>query len=428
MFYIDYINNINLYYLSKELLNEINHPRIIGALMKSRKLVTIAILLMFPISVYSSDASEIWSRMYKRSVKPELKLAVMTSMVKINDKGMIDLYEEIIAEDIVANLSNKKSVNEAKYFNDLAILVVNKLGQLKAVNSASFIYQVYLNSEESLVQAECLLALGNMRATEFLDDIAYVLHTKNQRPTKGAYTFTDIENESKVAFAAISALDRFKDIEGYSPVFFASIGWYNDRVTNYADKVLLTITPNPTEALIPILVDGDFKEKEKAISEVYECNAPAEDKIRSSRIALQQGHDNIADTIQKGMILTSLRKKAIITTWSNKSSEPEDVHYLLKSVREGTDLEERIYAIRALGINNSDEAISALTTVLQEYNERNVSDIGITYVDEDIIREIIITLGKCGNKNAEYALMEVLYSGYTDGIVRTAKKALENIL
>lgn len=396
--------------------------------MKSHKNAILALMLIIPISLFSSDAAEIWSRMYKRSVTPELKLAVMTSMVKINDKSMTKLYEEIVAEDIVANLSNKKTVNEAKYFNDLAILVVNKLGQLKALNSASFIYQIYLNTEESLLQAECLLALGNMRAVEFLDDIAYVLHTKNQRPTRGAYTFTDIESESKVAFAAISALDRFRNIDGYSSVFFASIGWYNDRVTNYADKVLLTITPNPTEALNPILVDGDFREKEKAITEVFECNAPKEDKINSSRIALQQGHDNIPGSIKEGMVLTSLRKKAIYTTWSNKSNDPNDVHYLLKSVRNGSDLEERIYAIKALGINNSDEAISALTKVLQEYNERNVSNIGITYTEEDIIREIIITLGKSGNKNAEYALMEVLYSGYTDGIVRTAKKALENIL
>ncbi len=395
--------------------------------MKFSKIISVFVLLILSVSIFSNNASDVWARLYKRPISPELKLSVMLNMVEINDRSMIPLFEEILMEEIVANLSNKRNVNQESSFIELAKLVVKKLGVLKAKGSASYIYQVYLNHQDSLLQAECLLALGSMRATEFIDDIEYILHTKNQRPTKGAYTSTDIHDESKVAFAAISALDRFRDIRGYSSIFFASIGWYSDRVTNYADKVLSTVTENPVEALIPILVDGDYDDKKKAIQEVYECNAPNEDKIIAARVALKQGHDNIPGSIRQSMVLTTLRKRAIYTTWQSRSTDTEDVYYITKSVRDGTDLEERVYAIKALGVNGSTEAISSLTTMLQEYNLRNAIGMGITFLEEDIIRELISTLGNSGNPEAEYALMEAIYSGYPNGIIRKAKEALENL-
>lgn len=394
--------------------------------MKFHKIIAV-LCLCISGSIYAGDASEIWSRMYKRSITPEIKYSVMLGMVELNDPSMAPLFHKILVEDIIANLDNKRTVNEESNFIELAKLVAKELGELKYKRSSELLYQLYLGHPDALVKSECLMALGRIRATEYIDDIAYILHIKNTRHDSGRLSSVDLDHESRVAFAAISALDRFRHIDGYSSVFFASLGWYTDRVTNYADKVLLTITENPIEALIPILEEGDFVSKKKAGHEVYRCNAPKEDKIEAARVALVQGHDNIPGSIQNGMVLTSLRKKAIYTTWFNKSTNPQDVTYLERSVRSGDDLEEKLYAIKALGVNATDEAIESLTTILHEFNERNASGFGITYQEEDVIREIITTLGETGNPNVEYALMEVIYSGYTDGIVRRAKKALDNL-
>lgn len=391
------------------------------------KRIYIITLLLLSMILSSQDKADLYSRMYYRTNKPELKYSVMLNIVSLDDRGIIPLLEKILSEDIVANLHTKRTVHDESGFIELSKLVIKKLGDLKATNSASDIYEVYLNNRDPLLQAECLLSLGNMRAVDYIDEISYILHTKNQRPLVGAYTSFEIASESKVAFAAISALDRFRDIDGYSPVLFASIGWYNQRVRNYADKVLLTITENPIDALIPIIVNGDLDSKEKAITEVSECNAPASDKIIAAREALKQGHDNDAVTIQDKMILTSIRKKALYTTWSNRSNAPEDIPYLTKSLRKGVDLEESIYAIKALSINSSEGALEAIISALQEYNTRYVDGIRINYLEEDIIRELIDTLGDVGDKRAEIALTEVLFSGYPDGLVRKAKAALKKL-
>ncbi|QEN05720.1 HEAT repeat domain-containing protein [Thiospirochaeta perfilievii] len=374
---------------------------------------------------FAGDKAEVWSRLYKRSVLPEFKYSIMLNIVELNDRAMIPLLEEILTEDIIANLDNKRSVTEERDFNELTKLVVRELGELKSKRSASLVYTIAKETSDPLLKVDAIVALGNMRATDYLNDISFILRNINMRPVKGKSA--ELEAESKIAYGAISALDRFKSIEGYSSVFFASIGWYDQRVKSFADKVLKTIVDNPIEALIPIITDGLFSEKEKAILEVAKCDAPTEDKAKAAREAMKQGLDNVAETIKEGMTLTSIRKNAIKVLYFSKSSDPEDVYYLSQSVRSGSDLEEKIYAIRTLGLNGSDEAIDGLVSILSDFNERSISGLDISYSDQDIIKEIIVTLGNTGNEKASGVLTEVQFSNYSSGIVKAAKTALSTL-
>lgn len=391
-----------------------------------RKYLILSVLLITVIfQGFAGDRSEVWSRMYKRSVLPKLKYSLMLNIVELNDRGMIPLLEEILAEDLIANLDNKRGVTEEQDFIELTKLVVRELGELKSKNSGSLVYTIAKETTDPLLRADAIIALGNMRADAYIDDIAFMLRNINMRPVKGKSA--ELEAESKVAYGCITALDRFRNIEGYSSVFFASVGWYDQRVKFFADKVLKTIVENPIEALIPIISDGSFKDKEKAIYEVAACNAPAEDKARAAREAMKQGFDNVADTIQEGMILTSIRKSAIKVLYGSKSSDVEDVYYLSQSVNNGSDLEEKIYGIRTLGQNSSPEAVEALVSHLEFYNDRSVNGLDISYADQDVIKEIIVTLGNTGNSTVSGVLTEVQFSGYSNGVVKIAKEALGKI-
>lgn len=374
---------------------------------------------------FSGDKAEVWSRLYSRSFTPELKYSVMLNIVELNDRGLIPLLEKVLAEDINAKFDDNRSITEEQDFVKFTKLVVKELGELKSKSSAPLVYEVLLNASDSLLKAEAIIALGNMRADNYVDDIALVLRNINLRPVKGKSA--ELEEEAKIAYGSIVALDKFKSIDGYSSVFFASIGWYDKRVKDFADKVLKTMVENPINALIPIISNGTFSEKDKAMDEVTACNAPATDKALAAREAIKQGLDNVADTIQDGMILTSLRKKGIKTLYASKSKDIEDVYYLTQSVKNGTDLEEKIYAIRTLGFNKSDEAVESLIKLLSDFNERSISGIDITYAEQNIIKELITTLGATGNNNANGVLTEVQFSGYSAGIIRSAKDALSKL-
>ena len=393
--------------------------------MRRVRLFCIFILLALSSQLFGGDRAEIWSRMYKRSVSQESKLSIMLNIVELNDRGMIPLLEEILSEDIIANLNNKRGVTEQQKFLELTKLVIKELGELKSKSSAPLVYTIVNEIDDPLVKAEGVMALGNMRADKYVDDVAFTLRNLSMRPVQGAPS--DIEAEGKVAFGCVAALDRFKSIDGYSPVFFASTGWYNKRIKGFADKVLKTIVDNPIEALIPILVDGELNDKAKAIKEVAVCNAPSEDKAKAALVALKQGHDNVPGSIQEGMVLTIIRKDSIKILYSSKSANVDDVYPLSQSLKNGSDLEEKIYAIRTLGQNGTDEAIAALSSVLGEFNQRNIDGIGISYSDEDVVREIIVTLGNSGNASAKGILTEVQFSGYPNGLVRVAKEALKKL-
>lgn len=389
--------------------------------MRNKFILVLLFIVVF--QGFASDRSEVWSRMYKRSVLPELKYSVMLNIVELNDRGMIPLLDEILTEDIIANLDNKRGVNEEKAFIELTKLVVKELGELKSKSSAPLVYNIAIETEDPLLKADAIIALGNMRADAYLNDIAFILRNLNMRPTEGKSS--KLEDEAKIAFGCIAALDRFRDIGGYNSVFFASIGWYDQRVRGFADKVLKTIVENPIEALIPIIKDGSLSEKGKAIDEVSICSAPPEDKTMAAREAIRQGFDNVGETIQDGMTLTTMRKTAIKVIYSSKSSNIDDVYYLSQSVRSGSDLEEKIYAIRTLGLNASDEAIDSLSTILGDFNEKKMNGLDVSYAEEDIIRELIDALGKSGNKIASGVLTEVQFSGHSNGIVRKAKEAVK---
>lgn len=391
--------------------------------MKKVKLVLLLSVLVAS-SAFSNDQAEVWTRMYRRAFTPDLKYSVMLSISELNDRAMIPLLEEILSEDIIAGFNNKKSITEQKQVNKITKLVVKELGELKATTSAPLVYDIVKLTDDPLLKADAIVALGNMRADKYLDDIAFILKNKNMRPLEGS---SDAEAEAKVAYSCVAALDRFKAIEGYSPVFFASVGWYDQRVRFFADKVLKTIVENPVESLIPIIINGSTKDKEKALKEVATCKAPREDKNRAAREALNQGFVNLPENLNDGLTLTAIRKDAIKVLYANKSKDVEDVHLLAQSVTKGYDFEEKVYGIRTLAVNNTDEAIEALSKVLGDFNQRNVDGIGITYEEEDIVREIIDALGTSGKQSALAVLTEVQFSGYTNAIIRKAKEAISEL-
>lgn len=392
--------------------------------MRKIKITLLFTLILLSSSVFGSDQSEIWTRMYKRAFTPELKYSVMLNISELNDRSLAPLLEEILAEDIIATFDNKRAITEKKQMIKLAKLVVRELGELKATSSAPLVYEIIKITDDPLLKADAIVALGNMRAVKYVDDIAFILRNNNMRPLEGS---SDVEFESKVSYSCIAALDRFKSIEGYSPVFFASIGWYDQRVRFFADKVLKTIVENPVESLLPIIINGNNREKEKALKEVSVCKAPSEDKNRAALEALKQGFENLPENLTDGLVLTAIRKNAIKVLYVNRSKNVEDVYFLSQSVTKGYDFEEKAYGIRTLALNNTDEAIEALSRILADFNQRNADGVGITYEEENVIREIIDALGSSGKQSALGVLSEVQFSGYTNSIIRKSKEAIKKL-
>ncbi|MDR1898636.1 MAG: hypothetical protein LBQ55_01350, partial [Treponema sp.] len=106
------------------------------------------------------------------------------------------------------------------------------------------------SQNSSLVRADAIAALGRVNATAYLPQVALLLQNLNSAPP--ADRNTQIQNE-RIAYGAIIALENYRDPSGYLPVFFASTGWYTNRIKSQASVSLPNIMDDPTEQLVTVI-------------------------------------------------------------------------------------------------------------------------------------------------------------------------------
>ena len=98
-----------------------------------------------------------------------------------------------------------------------------------------------------------------------------------------------------MAFAAITSLERMRDVGGFEQVFYASQGWYSRRIKDKATAVLSVISDDPTEPILKIIGgQSDYETKIIALNVENKSNAPSEN-INPGR-EISRGEKCQADT------------------------------------------------------------------------------------------------------------------------------------
>ena len=86
-------------------------------------------------------------------------------------------------------------------------ILAQALGDYKYADAAPFLWDAAQPVPDPLARAEAIMALGKMRALDYVERIALMLRDLNLQPT------ADRDAGEKLAYAAIVALDKFKDLE-----------------------------------------------------------------------------------------------------------------------------------------------------------------------------------------------------------------------
>lgn len=392
--------------------------------MTTLKKIFLITILTNAVLLPSLDRSSLWSKRYNRSETYSKKNSITLEILEQNDSSLYNILSDALRLDIIPNLHNEKSLNDESEFIDLARTLVYYLGNLSIKESAEDIYVLFKNHSNPYLKAECLMALGKMKAYEYSENILYMLEQQNSRSIEGFSASVDQYNESIIAYAAIYALDQLGDESAYNTVFKSTLSWYPDRVTEFAKEVLERITDKPIKQLILLLKSGDLRSKEAAINHIYICNDSDSNKILGARTALEQGHISREFTDDEQTILQEIKKRALLT-YIKYGSDENDVDYISESLKNGDDLAEKIYAIQALKVNKSEESTLVLARNLTVFNFKNSNSFGLTVEEQDVVRALMITLGQKGDMNGYDALLESTFSDYTPSIVKHAKKALE---
>lgn len=367
----------------------------------------------------STEELELYSMMYRSSVSAAERYSVLRNVAEAKLSGAGTLYAEALSQ-LLREQPNLRSSAERDTADASARLLANLLGESKYAAAAPDLWRVVQNFDNPLVKADALVAIGQTRSEDLLPFVVKTLYELNLRPT------ADPESGEKVAYGAVLAMEKYRKIEGYSPVFFAATGWYSRRVKEQAAKTLPLIVDDPTEALADIIRSGEYGVKLLALEKGNESKAPAASKAGLALIGLGEGWRAATNDVKDRVTLSRLRKLAIDMLSRYESSDPAAVPPLDRSYKEGIDTEERIAAATALSRNKSDEAARALSSFLMILNGKRRAN-NITQEDERMVRVVIAAIGAHGSPLGRAALQQVEHQDWTNAVKVLAADAMRRL-
>ncbi len=387
-------------------------------------------MIMATLSIVSiqyataSQYGEALSRIYQRLNNLEQKYSIMQELIDFDDNALEPFFLTAIDDLVYGEFSHFRTTNTNDYdlWVALSLLAVKELGELKSPEGSGTVWDLARTARSSLLKAECLISLGKMNAVEYTADIAMLLHelNLNYRPDK--------ENAEIEAYGATVALRRLRNEKGFESLFYASIGWYRDRVTSLADELIINSYETPITYLSNIIKNADdYQVKNHALDALIRVNdADAEEKVKALVATLQIGLRAKASSVESNRQLTQLRLTAIRGYSDLETPHPEMPDLLFTSITRG-DIDEKLLAIQVLGIDGSDEAATRLDRLVSEYVDRQNAGVSLSHNEMSLLRQCIFAIGESGSEIGLAALQSIRFSDFTPMVKQLAVEASKKI-
>ncbi|OHE62673.1 MAG: hypothetical protein A2Z99_17905 [Treponema sp. GWB1_62_6] len=383
-----------------------------------KRFSAIAALLATAAFAFASEELDVYTWIYRASISPAERFAVLKNVAEAEIPGAGELYAEALSQ-LLIEFPNLKTVSERESADSTARLLADLLGEAKYAAAATDLWRIVQTFSNPLVKADALIAIGRTRSEDLFEQVARTLQDLNLRPT------SDPESGERIAYGALLALEKYRKIEGFPPVFFASTGWYSRRVRDQAAATLPLIADDPTQALEGIMRQGDSNVKLLALQTEDASKAGAAAKSAFAALALSEGWTSATSDVKERQILANLRKLSM-AVMQRSGVTSSAIPLLDRSYREGIDMEEKLSAISALAAGRSDDAALVLASALMKLNERRRAD-ATTQDDERIVRAVIPALGATGSVKGRPALQAVENMDWTNAVKVLAGEALKKL-
>jgi hypothetical protein len=392
-----------------------------------KRVITIIVLIASAAFCFaSSEELEIYTYLYDGALTNAEQLAILQNVAELKITGAGEFYAGALRR-LVTGYQNIRDVTERSAADEQAMLLAELLGTEKYNAAAPDLWRTVETFTDPLVKAEALMSLGKIRAAAFLPQVIKILADLNAVSTPDRLT------GERIAFGAIVALEKYQDPSGYLPVYFASIGWYSDRIKSQAQRSLAIIAADPTDYMTQVIRSSgyDYPTKLRALQTIEESGASNTSKAGVAVAALGEGHRASTNVVAQRTSLNQMRKLALDMI-RRYGTDDAAVYPLLEqsykqfAERNDGDRDESLNAITTLAALGSDESARRLSSFLMTINQKLQSGT-LTRKDEDLVREIIPALGRTGRTIGRPALNSVTALSWTPAVKNLATEALKNI-
>ncbi len=395
-----------------------------------KRVLALGVLFMVAPLLMANEVSAVWTRLYERAVTYPQKQQIMLNILEQHNRELIPVLTEALDVE-VRNLRNTSNITEKSMQIDLMKMVVKELGALKANEAREVLFETVRNVDDPFLKGEAIISLGKVGARQYVGDLALMLRNINLN----AETGNDRREGEVLAYALVMALERLRDDAGYSPVFFASRGWYSplSGVKERAEEALEVMVDNPTEQLLEILLnETDYEDKLAVLHAEEKSSAPGTAKAELAAAGLTEGLKYSPNNLSEQRILKEIRLFSL--GMLKKYPRPRNMDIVARMDRMITlyranrvfDEDEMLTLIDVMGRYEGQEDVAkSLSSLLRYYNQRRDVEPPDSY---RIVRALIQALGSIGHISGLEELTFITYSSFWEGsIQREAKAAIEKI-
>lgn len=396
---------------------------------KIKCLFFLLISIFLSLNLFSAEADlEFNKKLYSLSDNWTAKYEIVKECYdNFPPENLNEFFYDVLV-DLQTDAKNLATVTDQQFWDLTARIVCESLGKGKFLDSSEVMWKIYPIAPSNELKTIILMAFGDMNAVGFNDHVIHILETLNMETNK------DRQNAEMLAGGAVYALDVMGQAESYRALFYAANGWYSNSVKKQADSALENlyskIGSSVTEQINLLMVDPSVTllMKQTALKRALTLGLPPEDTASIARNALAQSQGTVGVSADKNLRyqVSTLALTALINLNDNSV---ESVPYLAEAVKDTYVLDERIYAVRALGVNGTPEAVKVLSDLVSSINERAFQQLFRREVEEDLLYETIAALGLAGGQEAQKALSSIIaIDFYSAGIIRAAKTQLKNVM
>ncbi len=380
--------------------------------------------LMISLAAQTENAA-VWEQLYRTVPDDEQRVALLNQAAEKRDRENIPIFEFALGE-VISSRIDTGSTAQRHAKKRIARIAIQELVALNSRGSVELIHDVYTDTSDAALKSEAAVALGTLKAVEFIPRLVRDLTSINNGPVAAR-----AREQETIAWGLVHALSLMGQAAGFEAVFMASLGWYSSpsKVRESAREALAVMVEDPTDPLLNIVIQHpEMDKKQAALEASLASRAPAERKAELASRALRIGIDRVANDAHARMAGSKLRVTAlnalIASGDRNSSHVPLYLEVIALDRRDDATLEQTLKAYQALGVNGSDEAVRFMAARLTQYNALEKLK-GNDARDKGLIRQLVISLGASGNPLARPALQEASFIDYDNAIARAIRDALQ---
>jgi len=344
-----------------------------------KRIIISLCLCFFGMTVFAQNMSYYTNEYMRPDGSFSHRLIILETIRQEGISGIGEFYHDAL-KFLLLRAPDIRDRTERDAAEKSAIILCQGLGAEKFTNAApelwhtAEVFDVVRDANDGNTMQAALIALGQVNGKDFLPQIVQRLNNYN------AQTYRNAETRRRVQMAVIGciyALESFRDISGYRPVFFTSNGSYDTSVKQIARDALPNIVDDPGEIISAIIIDAssDPSVKLLAWNEMLRTRAPDSSKAKVAAAALSTGW--IYTTSNRNFVanLSSMRKSAIDTIRQVGVADNSVYDFLERSysrnfISNSPDYDEIMLTLNALAAVGSDEAVELLMKFLRELNDR----------------------------------------------------------